>query len=188
MDPLQFVAALAWPAVVLILAFAYREAIGRMLDRPPTRVKVGPLEVEWAETERAVAVALATGAAETARSTLSGSLLDRLAALAETDPSGAIIAAWSEVERALRDRLGSIGQQPSVSGTTLTHLARESGLISAQTEEAINGLRVLRNLSAHGQAGEVDHEKALDYITLADATVYAIQTWRPKDGASPASR
>jgi len=39
---------------------------------------------------------------------------------------------------------------------------------------------VTRNLAAHGRGREVDREKALDYLTLADATLFAINTWRPK--------
>lgn len=188
MDPLAFISSIAssiaWPVVALILAVAFRKQIIGLLDRPPTRVKAGPFEVEWAEAEKAVAVALATGAAAPARESIAGSLLDRLSALVDTDPTGAIMAAWNEVERALRDRVGGIAQQPSIAGATLAHIAREGGHISAQTEEALGGLRALRNLAAHGPGGEVDRGKARDYVALADSTIYAIRTWRPKDGST----
>ena len=62
----------------------------------------------------------------------------------------------------------------------LARLAHERGEISDATLQAIESLSILRNLAAHGRTEEVDRGKALDYLTLADATLYAIKTWRPK--------
>ena len=41
---------------------------------------------------------------------------------------------------------------------------------------AVEGIGVLRNLSAHGGAREVTTEQALDYLSLADAVLFALRS------------
>lgn len=90
------------------------------------------------------------------------------------------MAAWVEVEKALRERAGDIGvRNPSIAGMMLARLVHERGQISDASLQAIEGLATLRNLAANGR-GDIDSEKAIDYLSLADATLYAIRTWRPK--------
>ena len=184
MDPLAFVASLvsslAWPAVVVIALVVYREPIGRMVERLPKRVKAGPIEVEWPELATGARVALAT-ASEVNGVASEGSLTERLADVANKEPAAAIMAAWSEIENVLRSKIGDIGvRQPISAGMMLARLVHDRGLISDASLQAIEGLARLRNLAVHGRSEEVDREKALDYLTLADATLYAIKTWRPK--------
>lgn len=180
MDPLSFIAAmfgsLAWPVVVLILALAFRGPIGRLVERLPKRVKAGPLEVEWPDVATEARVALATSP-EGSRGT-GRTLTERLRDLAEKDPHAAIVAAYAEVTHALwrhvsRGR-GDIAKTEQRGGHLLIDVAQRRGIISEQTARAIQGLLVLRDLAAHGQ-GEVDREKALDYLTLADAVIFAIE-------------
>lgn len=183
MDALTFasslVSSLAWPVAVVILVLFFRGPIGRMVERLPKRLKAGPVEVEWPEIAAEARVALAT-APEGKAAAPGASLTERLADMAEKEPAAAIMAAWSKVERALRDRMGGIGaRQPSVAGMMLARMAHERGEISDATLQALEGLSILRNLAAHGRTEGVDREKALDYLTLADATLYAIKTWRP---------
>lgn len=184
MDPLAFVASLvsslAWPVAVVVLVLVFRGPIGRMVERLPKRLKAGPVEVEWPEVAAEARVALAT-APEVNAISPGGSLTERLAEVVEKEPAAAIMAAWSEVEKALRDRMGDIGLgQPSIGGMMLARMAHERGAISDSTLQALEGLSILRNLAAHRRVEEVDREKALDYLTLADATLYAIKTWRPR--------
>jgi len=183
-DGLAFVASLvsslAWPVAVVVLVLVFRGPIGRMVERLPKRVKAGPVEVEWPELSTEARVALAT-APEIRTIAAEGSLTERFADMAAKEPSAAVMAAWSEVERVLREKAGDLGvRQPSIAGMMLARLVHERGLISDASLQAIEGLAMLRNLAAHGRGEEVDREKALDYLTLADATLYAIKTWRPK--------
>lgn len=182
MDGFGFVASLvsslAWPVAVVVLFLMFRDSIGRMVERLPKRVKAGPVEVEWPEVATEARVALATSP-EVMTVTPEGSLTERLATMAEDEPAAAIMTAWSSIERALREKLGDIGvRQPSIAGMTLARLVHEQGQISDATLSAIHGLAQLRNLAAHGRTDEIDREKALDYLTLADATLYAIKTWK----------
>lgn len=64
-----------------------------------------------------------------------------------------------------------------LAGDELVEAALRKDAISQQTAEAIRGVLVLRNLAAHG--GEVDAAKAVDYLALADAVIFSIDTWRP---------
>jgi hypothetical protein len=52
--------------------------------------------------------------------------------------------------------------------------ALEHNLISAGTKEAIDGLRVLRNLAAHGQANDISPERAHEFVALTQAILFAI--------------
>jgi hypothetical protein len=170
MDALTFVASLvgslAWPVVVLVLVLAFREPIGRMVERLPKRLKAGPVEVEWPEvaTEARVALAMSPEARALAPQ---GSLTERFAKMAADEPSAAILSAWSELEKELITKLTSVGiPEPKIRGAALARLARERDVISDATLEAIEGLAVLRNLSAHGGSEQVDREKALDFLTF----------------------
>lgn len=58
----------------------------------------------------------------------------------------------------------------------LARLAREKGLITAKSLQAIEGITVLRNLAAHGSAREITTEQAEEYLVLVDAIIYALRT------------
>ena len=127
MDGLAFIAALvaslSWPVAVIILALAFREPIGRMVERLPKRVKAGPIEVEWPEIATEARVALATSP-EAERAAGGESLTDRLAPIADKAPEAAILAAYGEVERALRVKFEKAGWPDAPSGGIRT-LARQ---------------------------------------------------------------
>ncbi len=44
---------------------------------------------------------------------------------------------------------------------------------------ALEGAAVLRNLAAHGQEGELDEARALDYVALVEAVSFAL-SHRPR--------
>jgi hypothetical protein len=48
-------------------------------------------------------------------------------------------------------------------------------LVNEETVRAIEGLGVLRNLVAHGRAGETTPERAADYLALVDAVMYTLK-------------
>jgi hypothetical protein len=53
------------------------------------------------------------------------------------------------------------------------------------TLNSIDGLAVLRNLAAHGRSDGTSTERARDYVSLADAVLYAL---RAKAASSTADR
>ena len=79
----------------------------------------------------------------------------------------------------------SLGRLPSFSlgFLDLAIEAREVGLISAASLEAIEGLTVMRNLAAHGRAQEdLDAARAIEYLDLADAVLYGLRHRPPGTG------
>lgn len=198
MDWLTFISSLvgslAWPITVIAVALFFRKAIKETLARPLRRLKAGPLEAEWeakvVEALVDVAESPETDAPPTGRDLLS----ERLHPLAQRLPAAAVMAAYAEIEETLRRRLALAGNievdRRPMSARQMARQAQEQGVISPQTASAVEGATVLRNLAAHGRASEVDRAKALDYLTLADAIVYAIDAGseRPQPGPETPAR
>lgn len=183
MDWLTFISSLvgslAWPLTVIGVALFFRRTIKETLARPLRRVKAGPFEAEWeakvVEAFVDVAESPETGAPPPGRDLVS----ERLRPVAEQLPAAAVMAAYAEIEEALRRHLTLAGNvEPDrrpMAARQMAIIAEEHGIISRQTASAIEGATVLRNLAAHGRASEIDRPKALDYLTLADAILYAIE-------------
>jgi uncharacterized protein YutE (UPF0331/DUF86 family) len=55
----------------------------------------------------------------------------------------------------------SLGNPHSAAG--LARIALQHGLITDETAQAVQGLTVLRNLTAHGRENDLTVERALDY-------------------------
>lgn len=116
MSWLEFVARLVdsvvWPVVVLVALIVLRRPIARLLtDRPPKRVKAGPLEVEWTrEIAEAETELSATGAPLPAGTTAESSIVAELTAEARKAPAVAVLEAHAVVERELRTLLEMKGQ------------------------------------------------------------------------------
>src|SRR5450756_2487638 len=198
MDAFGFVASvissMAWPAVVVVLALVFRPQVRAILNRLPSRVKAGPVEVDWNDTAAATRVELAsspevlgatgptgpTGSPRPPGTTgPTGSqpprrlLSQRLAGEAMTAPAAAVIEAYAEVERVLELHLGAAATGARAPGE-LVERARETGITSDQTAAAIGGLGTLRNIAAHGPVDEIGPAQVADFLTLADAVINAI--------------
>lgn len=179
MSYLDFIAALvqalAWPIAVLLIVLIFRKKISELLSERMTRFKAGPLEVEWArqisETQAELEEAGATP--PVTNSPMDPTMRD----LAERSPAAAIVEAFGHIELALRhiarswlpeedtDRLG---------GLRLARLLEQHGALTEEIVRAVEGLTVLRNLSAHGRASDLTAERAVDYLALAQAVLFAI--------------
>jgi hypothetical protein len=181
MDTKQFIASLAsslaWPAAVFAIALLFRKQLADLLTGPLRRLKAGPGGVEL-EFERILPKVQAQVAATKPgdRRPIEPSS-DELAEVAQRSPAAAILGAYARLETELRTRLVKAGDERAdkLAGQRLVHAALEHGLISEQTAEGIEGVTLLRNLSAHGREGDLSVERALDYITLVDALLYAIR-------------
>jgi hypothetical protein len=90
-----------------------------------------------------------------------------------------VVESYSRVEQQLRALIDAAGipvRRP-LSGRALARLAEEHDLIYKDTREAIEGLSLLRDLAAHGQApANLDEQRALDYAALSDAVLRALGT------------
>ncbi len=181
MDALEFISSLvgslAWPITVIAVAIAFRKGIRAALARPLRRMKAGPFEAEWEEqaAEAAVDVAKSPETGDRPPPPPMSIVSHRFRALAEQSPQAAVLAAYAQVEGALRRRLIIAGHKDIARRpTTARQLAQEGqerGVLSPQIAEAVRGITVMRNLAAFGPADELDVQKALDYLVLADAVI-----------------
>jgi hypothetical protein len=57
----------------------------------------------------------------------------------------------------------------------MPRLAREHDLITDETLSAIDGLRMLRNLAAHGGGRDISTGRAQEFVALADTVSYSLQ-------------
>ena len=108
---------------------------------------------------------------------LADSLSEELSRLAEIAPWAAVVAAHHRIEDRLAEMLDSASpgerSYSVLGGRALARMARQRGLISEETLAAIEGLSVLRDLTAHA-GGDIGVDRARDYLALADAVLYAL--------------
>jgi hypothetical protein len=105
-----------------------------------------------------------------------GGGLDDLRELAAVSPRSAVLESFVRIERALTDVLNQ-AQSPLLGPSSGLRLARAAGamkLISPATVDSVEGMSVLRNLAAHGADEQLDLKRAMEYVDLAEATLYAI--------------
>ena len=161
----SLVQSLAWPAGVLAVVIVLRKPIGVALGRGVRRVKAGPVEVEFDQLQAEVREELARSP-ELAEAQVQSSYQaplwpaacsEELAGLAEISPGAAVVAAY-QPDRGPAEPRCSIA--PARAGplvrrarAALARLARQHDLISDETLAAIEGLSVLRDLTAHCRRG-----------------------------------
>ena len=177
--------AAAWPVAVLVLAILFRGALHALASGEVRRWKAGPSGVEfeyWDHEAAAVkeAVREELPSAIDKAFELESPLIDQLHRVAQETPAAAIIQAFATVEAELRRIVVTGGptaeaEASRMSARRLAVLALDADLITPESASAIEGLTVLRNLSAHGQAHQLDAGRAAEYLLLADAVMYALR-------------
>lgn len=173
------VSSLAWPVVVLIVAVLFRRQISALLARPLTSLKAGPLEAVW-DRQVAEVEAELPGPPPTPGGSGSPGGMHRFRDVARAAPVAAVLGAFAELEEQLRQILSEAGVDAGRGGAVqMARRAQEAGLVRPETVKALEGAAVLRNLAAHGQAGDLDEARALDYLSLVAAVSYAL-THRPQ--------
>lgn len=87
--------------------------------------------------------------------------------------------AFTRIETELRESLRGLVHDDTLdrqSATALAVMAQRNGLISAESVNAVQGLAAMRNLIAHRDTEDVSTDKAVDYLVLADAALFAIRS------------
>jgi len=178
----SLVRSLAWPAAVVAIVLVLRRPLVAALNRGVRRLRAGPIEVEFDEELAEVRQELAQAPELREAPEASGQSLDEeLARLTEVSPRAAVMEAFARIEVHLGELLGAAGVDAGKarSGTALARLAHQHGLISDESFRAVEGLAVLRNLSAHGPT-EIDSRRASEYLAMADAVLYSLQDKPPR--------
>jgi hypothetical protein len=178
---LEFISSVAWPLTVLVIALVFRKSIIDMLSgQLLTRMKAGPFEANWERGVSEVEAELKQTFPTEEQRPSPESLMAELASLAERSPATAVLEAYARIEKELRHIVESPPVDPHLDldrlgAPALARVVHNAGRLSEQTVQAVEGVSVLRNLVAHGRAGDITRERAKEYLALADGVLYAIR-------------
>ncbi|MBZ9637925.1 hypothetical protein K8369_00500 [Streptomyces sp. PSKA30] len=196
---LEYLRTLIWPAVVLTLGFTFRKQLASLFGRVESvetplgtvafEKQADAVAQEAAEIESEMAGQLA--AAETTQPEVedtetpetpgggpqqitqpqaASSDFSDLFELAETETTAAVMAAWREVERALKGA-GSKHGIGRISSQALANM----GLLSDDLARSVEDLRHLRNRVVHEGDILLTKSGARSYITAAQRIVEALE-------------
>lgn len=141
MSALDFLAAVAWPLTILVIAIMFRQPISAALASAAGHLKAGPFELAWEQAISTVEADL--GQPPSISEGEIGGAAGKLDELAKVSPAAAVVEAYGRIEAALRsllERHDVQGVEDQWSVQALTRLARQRNLITAETEQAIEGL------------------------------------------------
>lgn len=183
MDPLQFIAQIAWPVAVLVVAVLYRKPLLELARGGLTRLRAGPFELAWDQARSGVErratrkssprLVDAERAPGKQRSLLGPEILE----LADRSPREAILQAHETVRVALARALTEAGAEVETNGLDPLDLVREAesrGITPAQVTDAVLGLNVLANLAEHAPSHEPSAARAREYLAMTDGALYAL--------------
>lgn len=175
----SLVQSLAWPVGAVALGVILRRPLSDLLSRDLRRLRVGPFEAEWDQQAAEVRHDLRQGSPELPEVVPLSKprLSEDLSGLAAASPPAAITTAYARIEARLVELLDEAGapSYTAIGGEALALLARRHGLISEQALSSIDGLAVLRNLAVQGPVGNIDLERAREFLVLADAVLYTLR-------------
>lgn len=184
----SLVGSLAWPVLAFLIVIILRQPLAKMLTQRPVKVvEAGPTGVrieyvdeklEEAQSELVEARAEKRDA-DGQKAELSGDAdqapddfmveMEQLAAVA---PSAVILESFARLEMVLRNGLEEqylkevAPQRRFASARQLARFAVKRGLITESEAAAFDDVAVVRNLIAHGQARDIDAERALYYVSI----------------------
>jgi hypothetical protein len=168
-DIASLVDASAWPAVAVVgLVMFSRPLRGWLKDRP-LKVKIGPIEAEWASAAAKAQVALESES-NLAEAPGVGDDRHHEDKAAKAEPAASVIQEATSLEITLRRCLLEAGVEDTADG--LAGLARKAvtaSLISERTATAIEGIATLRNLAVHSPE-RITTEQASQFAALARTT------------------
>ena len=177
MSATEFISSIAWPLAALVIALLFRAPLSDALRSASGALSAGPFKLEW--QRQAAAVEADLGRPPSISKGQIGGAAGRLDEIAEVSPTGAVVEAFGQIEVALRSLLEEQGVEKldrPWSVRRLAEIARERGLMTAETKDAIDGLSVMRNLAAHGGQEDISPERAHEFVALCQAVLYAITT------------
>jgi hypothetical protein len=174
----QFIASLVhslvWPGAVVVLALVFRRQFSKLL-LSLSRLRAGPVDLMFAQqlakVEEEVAEELPAAKQQP------GLLTSDLRETAEVAPATAVLEASVRLESELANLIRDVGNG-WVFGSGLVALARQAldhNLITPETANAVKGIAVLRNLAAHDRMSRLSSAQAQEYLSLADATIFALK-------------
>lgn len=168
----KLLASVAWPISAVVIAYHFKNELAALLARLK-KVKAGSAEAEF---ERHInEVIEASGIEETATPVSSS-----IRSAATTDPRGAVLAAWLEVEKALFELFDASGLnvpavRPMRGILPAFKAIQKAGLLDSDYVSLFHDLRALRNDAAHNIEFNPSSDAVIRYTQLAKALTKALQ-------------
>jgi hypothetical protein len=180
----SLVHALAWPFTVVVLAWLFRSQLQQMFSVPLERLQGPGFDARFGKQMLKVEkIAEELPEAKEQPEPPEPLLSSELEETAEVSPATAVLEATERLERELASRVQEAGGWV-FSGAGLVSLARQaldSNLISPETANAVQGIAVLRNLAAHDHMSRLSSAQAREYLSLVDATIFAVKQRPPPE-------
>lgn len=187
----EFIAEVAWPAAILIVALVYRRLVGDLIAGGITRLRAGPFELAWdraksgLESSRPPSQIRSASDSSEAVTGASFSFLDpKLVDLASSNPRQAVLCAYEAVQEALRTDLSDLGVTfgPDLDALALAREAESRGIVPPEVTDAVLGLNILHNLAKHAPVRDMSPAKAYEFLAMADGALYSLTTAMKKRG------
>lgn len=188
MDGYQFIASLvgslAWPSVVGILLFLLRRQITGLAIRLKELSLPGGMKATF-EKELEVGRSIAEQIPQQAHAQIAPPAPEeekKLTRLAIEAPEGAIVLAYIELEKALRDisvKLG-MGSKTTNQRSIIEELMKR-GLIRREAARLFDAVRAARNSAVHGiREQQVTSSEAAEYIRQVELLLALLRTVEPQ--------
>lgn len=173
----EILTAIAWPAAIVALLLVFRRPILDAL-RGLVEFNWGSASFKFERNLNRLAVSLAESEVPTASASVEGSALRD--SLGSQDPRSAIIRGYLAIDNWAEENLPRHGIPSERNGRRrpLLEMIREAvekGILPAPTISQVQGLQTLRNLAVHSPT-DPTHEQAAEFLTLADAMLYVLQS------------
>lgn len=186
MDWLTFVVtaikALAWPAVVIVVAFVLKRNLGdllRSLGNRLEKAKGGGFELTFGKAIDQVEEALPGPEVKEVSAAISPRKIEAVLELSQLPPAYIISQAWLQLEQTIRATADMPTQHPagrrSFAPMEYIQLAKRQGLLEDDEIPAIEQLRQLRNQAAHSVDPGISITDALRYYDIAEALIEKIR-------------
>lgn len=168
----KLLASIAWPISAVVIAYHFKNELAALLTRLK-KVKAGSAEAEF---ERHISEVIETSDIKEAATPVSSSTR----AAATSDPRGAILAAWLEVEKALFDLFDASGLnvpaiRPMRGILPAFKAIQKAGLLDSDYISLFHDLRTLRNDAAHNIEFNPSSDAVIQYTQLAKVLTKALQ-------------
>jgi hypothetical protein len=170
----QLVTAIAWPIVVLWIAYLFKGELRDLIGRVSRfRYKELEFELGLARAEKSIAVIEHSIQSLPTANAVSSTRLQQLRELADVSPRAAILEAWIMIEEAAaRSGFVTGAQVPRTNVMSFVDWLIRTGKLPAESELLVQQLRTLRNQAAHYfeftvPAFELKREDADRYLDIA---------------------
>lgn len=164
----KFLASIGWPIAAVYIAYTFRKELAALLARLK-KGKWGSAEFEFENYVREV-----DAEADIPRTQEAESISPSAAARASTDPRGAIVTAWIDVEDALFElvrsrQLSEVGptSKPNRGTVWAIRAVQKAQALDASWVALFHDLRAMRNEAAHSTDFSPPPESVIKYVQLA---------------------